>query len=68
MCAQEVEFPTASLDAVPGDAEGGIEMTLSMEMLHEFARMFTASGETKSNARVVPPPPLLALWYPLCLC
>lgn len=48
-----MEFPTASLDAVPGDAEGGIEMTLSMEMLAEFLRMFTASGDTKANARIV---------------
>ncbi|KAL0447707.1 UNVERIFIED_CONTAM: hypothetical protein Slati_1898600 [Sesamum latifolium] len=33
---QEIEFPTAGLDSVPGDGEGGIEMTGSMQLIREF--------------------------------
>ncbi|OAY24354.1 protein LPA3 [Manihot esculenta] len=32
----EIEFPTAGLDSVPGDGEGGIEMTGSMQLIREF--------------------------------
>ncbi|KAF6146221.1 hypothetical protein GIB67_011693 [Kingdonia uniflora] len=32
----EIEFPTAGLESVPGDGEGGIEMTGSMELIREF--------------------------------
>eukprot|EP00249_Psilotum_nudum_P015972 c25603_g1_i1 orf=1687-2742(+) len=32
----EIEFPTAGLDSVSGDAEGGIEMNLSLEMVKDF--------------------------------
>ncbi|KAL0371948.1 UNVERIFIED_CONTAM: hypothetical protein Scaly_0876400 [Sesamum calycinum] len=33
---REIEFPTAGLDSVPGDGEGGIEMTGSMQLIREF--------------------------------
>ncbi|KAL8141713.1 hypothetical protein V2J09_014745 [Rumex salicifolius] len=32
----EIEFPTAGLQSVPGDGEGGIEMTESMQLMREF--------------------------------
>lgn len=32
----EIEFPTAGLQSVPGDGEGGNEMTGSMQMIREF--------------------------------
>ncbi|KVH89789.1 protein of unknown function DUF1995 [Cynara cardunculus var. scolymus] len=32
----EIEFPTAGLESVPGDGEGGIEMTGSMQLIREF--------------------------------
>ncbi|KAK4802634.1 hypothetical protein SAY86_000837 [Trapa natans] len=32
----EIEFPTSGLDSVPGDGEGGIEMTGSMQLIREF--------------------------------
>ncbi|GBG74443.1 hypothetical protein CBR_g18855 [Chara braunii] len=41
----EIEFPTAGLDSVPGDAEGGIEMTTSMRYVREFCRMFVRSDQ-----------------------
>lgn len=37
----EIEFPTAGLDSVPGDAEGGIEMTESMGYVSEFCALFS---------------------------
>ncbi|CAI5524790.1 unnamed protein product [Closterium sp. Naga37s-1] len=52
-CAhQEVEFPTASLDSVPGDAEGGIEMTNSMRMLRQYCLMFASKGPPPSSVRL----------------
>ncbi|XP_048429490.1 protein LPA3 isoform X2 [Pyrus x bretschneideri] len=33
---QEIEFPTSGLESVPGDGEGGIEMTESMQLIREF--------------------------------
>ncbi|KAG0453269.1 hypothetical protein HPP92_025933 [Vanilla planifolia] len=33
----EIEFPTAGLGSVPGDREGGTEMTESMRLIREFA-------------------------------
>eukprot|EP01018_Ginkgo_biloba_P007669 Gb_05902 [translate_table: standard] len=36
----EIEFPTAGLDSVPGDAEGGIEMNASMALIREFCGCF----------------------------
>ncbi|XP_031389521.1 uncharacterized protein LOC116202215 [Punica granatum] len=32
----EIEFPTSGLGSVPGDGEGGIEMTGSMQLIREF--------------------------------
>ncbi|KAL4340956.1 hypothetical protein GQ457_08G024640 [Hibiscus cannabinus] len=32
----EIEFPTAGLGSVPGDGEGGNEMTESMQLIREF--------------------------------
>ncbi|KAH0642846.1 hypothetical protein KY289_033820 [Solanum tuberosum] len=32
----EIEFPTAGLSSVPGDGEGGIEMTGSIQLICEF--------------------------------
>ncbi|XP_034702902.1 protein LOW PSII ACCUMULATION 3, chloroplastic isoform X1 [Vitis riparia] len=37
---QEIEFPTAGLESVPGDGEGGIEMTGSMQLIREFCDIF----------------------------
>ncbi|KDO37434.1 hypothetical protein CISIN_1g034975mg [Citrus sinensis] len=36
----EIKFPTAGLDSVPGDGEGGIEMTGSMRLIREFFDLF----------------------------
>ncbi|KAI4979495.1 protein LPA3-like isoform X2 [Hordeum vulgare subsp. vulgare] len=36
----EIEFPTAGLQSVPGDGEGGIEMTGSMLLIREFCDRF----------------------------
>ncbi|MCL7025547.1 hypothetical protein MKW94_023477 [Papaver nudicaule] len=39
----EIEFPTAGLESVPGDGEGGIEMTGSMQLIREFCDSFVTS-------------------------
>ncbi|CAI9095164.1 OLC1v1031044C1 [Oldenlandia corymbosa var. corymbosa] len=36
----EIEFPTAGLESVPGDGEGGIEMTESMRLIREYCDLF----------------------------
>ncbi|PON44815.1 hypothetical protein PanWU01x14_264050 [Parasponia andersonii] len=36
----EIEFPTAGLESVPGDGEGGIEMTESMALIRDFCDRF----------------------------
>ena len=36
----EVEFPSASVNSVAGDAEGANEMTYSMQHLRQFCRVF----------------------------
>uniref|UniRef100_A0A0A0L151 DUF1995 domain-containing protein n=1 Tax=Cucumis sativus TaxID=3659 RepID=A0A0A0L151_CUCSA len=36
----EIEFPTAGLESVPGDGEGGIEMTESMQLIRQFCDCF----------------------------
>ncbi|KAJ0901989.1 hypothetical protein HanPSC8_Chr08g0331781 [Helianthus annuus] len=38
----EIEFPTAGLGSVPGDGEGGIEMTGSMQLIREFCDLLVA--------------------------
>ncbi|XP_073134097.1 protein LPA3 isoform X1 [Henckelia pumila] len=42
----EIEFPTAGLDSVPGDGEGGIEMTGSMQLLREFCDLLISPEKT----------------------
>ncbi|XP_042029014.1 uncharacterized protein LOC121775966 isoform X3 [Salvia splendens] len=32
----EIEFPTSGLDSVPGDGEGGIEMTGSLQLIRQY--------------------------------
>ncbi|XP_040954374.1 uncharacterized protein [Gossypium hirsutum] len=39
---QEIEFPTAGLGSVPGDCEGGNEMTGSMQLIREFCDILVA--------------------------
>lgn len=38
----EIEFPTSGLESVPGDGEGGIEMTGSMQLIREFCDYLVA--------------------------
>lgn len=40
----EVEFPTASLSSVAGDAEGANEMTYSLQFLRRYARAFQSKA------------------------
>lgn len=42
----EVEFPTASLASVAGDAEGANEMTYSLGFLRQFMRIFQQQADT----------------------
>ncbi|KQJ93110.1 hypothetical protein BRADI_3g02790v3 [Brachypodium distachyon] len=42
----EIEFPTAGLQSVPGDGEGGIEMTGSMLLIREFCDRFVPAEKT----------------------
>lgn len=39
----EIEFPTAGLGSVPGDGEGGTEMTGSMQLIREFCDLLVIS-------------------------
>ncbi|KAI9111735.1 hypothetical protein K1719_017425 [Acacia pycnantha] len=47
----EIEFPTAGLQSVPGDGEGGIEMTESMQLIREFCDRFIRP-EKASRTRI----------------
>lgn len=47
----EIEFPTAGLQSVPGDGEGGIEMTGSMELIRLFCDLFV-SPEKATKTRI----------------
>ncbi|GMP95292.1 hypothetical protein CsSME_00044395 [Camellia sinensis var. sinensis] len=47
----EIEFPTAGLESVPGDGEGGIEMTGSMQLIREFCDLFV-SPEKVTRTRI----------------
>ncbi|KAK8472177.1 hypothetical protein PHAVU_002G132200 [Phaseolus vulgaris] len=47
----EIEFPTAGLGSVPGDGEGGIEMTESMQLIREFCDRFV-SPEKVTRTRI----------------
>ncbi|KAK3155925.1 hypothetical protein QOZ80_2AG0100490 [Eleusine coracana subsp. coracana] len=42
----EIEFPTAGLQSVPGDGEGGNEMTGSMLLIREFCDSFVPAEKT----------------------
>ncbi|KAK9177894.1 hypothetical protein WN943_027084 [Citrus x changshan-huyou] len=48
----EIEFPTAGLDSVPGDGEGGIEMTGSMRLICEFCDLFV-TPEKVTRTRII---------------
>ncbi|CAA0838256.1 Domain of unknown function (DUF1995 [Striga hermonthica] len=48
---QEIEFPTAGLDSVPGDGEGGIEMTGSIQMIRAFCDL-TISPQKATRTRI----------------
>ncbi|KAK6129923.1 hypothetical protein DH2020_036317 [Rehmannia glutinosa] len=47
----EIEFPTAGLESVPGDGEGGIEMTGSMQLIREFCDI-VISPEKATRTRI----------------
>uniref|UniRef100_A0ACD5TC62 Uncharacterized protein n=1 Tax=Avena sativa TaxID=4498 RepID=A0ACD5TC62_AVESA len=47
----EIEFPTAGLQSVPGDGEGGIEMTGSMLLIREFCDCFVPA-EKATRTRI----------------
>ncbi|XP_010278867.1 PREDICTED: protein LOW PSII ACCUMULATION 3, chloroplastic isoform X1 [Nelumbo nucifera] len=47
----EIEFPTSGLESVPGDGEGGIEMTESMQLIREFCDRFI-SPEKAMRTRI----------------
>ncbi|PUZ73902.1 hypothetical protein GQ55_1G023400 [Panicum hallii var. hallii] len=47
----EIEFPTAGLQSVPGDGEGGNEMTGSMLLIREFCDRFVPA-EKATRTRV----------------
>ncbi|CAN0910168.1 hypothetical protein LINGRAHAP2_LOCUS26140 [Linum grandiflorum] len=47
----EIEFPTAGLESVPGDGEGGIEMTDSMLLIRQFCDRFV-SPEKATRTRI----------------
>uniref|UniRef100_A0A0D9YLS9 DUF1995 domain-containing protein n=1 Tax=Oryza glumipatula TaxID=40148 RepID=A0A0D9YLS9_9ORYZ len=47
----EIEFPTAGLQSVPGDSEGGIEMTGSMLLIREFCDRFVPA-EKATRTRI----------------
>lgn len=57
----EVEFPSAGLSAVAGDAEGANEMTYSMQHLRQFCRVFQDRAvrlqKEKISPNSSPPPP-----------
>ncbi|XP_021833166.1 protein LOW PSII ACCUMULATION 3, chloroplastic [Prunus avium] len=46
----EIEFPTSGLESVPGDGEGGIEMTESMQLIREFCnRLINPEKATRTR-------------------
>ncbi|KAG8076656.1 hypothetical protein GUJ93_ZPchr0006g40932 [Zizania palustris] len=47
----EIEFPTAGLQSVPGDGEGGIEMTGSMLLIRQFCDRFVPA-EKATRTRI----------------
>ncbi|KAF3447669.1 hypothetical protein FNV43_RR08372 [Rhamnella rubrinervis] len=55
---QEIEFPTAGLESVPGDGEGGIEMTGSMQLIRDFCDRFIIP-EKSTRTRIVK----IVVWF-----
>jgi hypothetical protein len=59
----EIEFPTAGLFSVAGDAEGQNEMTYSLEFLRQYLSMFQSGAGAQAtriffpDKNVLPPPP-----------
>ncbi|XP_021903095.1 protein LOW PSII ACCUMULATION 3, chloroplastic isoform X1 [Carica papaya] len=47
----EIDFPTAGLESVSGDGEGGVEMTESMQLIREFCDRFV-SPEKATRTRI----------------
>ena len=45
----EVEFPTASLASVSGDADGANEMNFSMNYLRRYSRIFEILGKAEAT-------------------
>ncbi|GMH09163.1 hypothetical protein Nepgr_011003 [Nepenthes gracilis] len=43
----EIEFPTSGLESVPGDGEGGTEMTASMQLIREFCDCFISPEKAR---------------------
>ncbi|KAH0741416.1 hypothetical protein KY290_034459 [Solanum tuberosum] len=52
----EIEFPTAGLGSVPGDGEGGIEMTGSIQLIREFCDLLVIP-EKATKTRII------SLWF-----
>ncbi|XP_042029015.1 protein LPA3 isoform X4 [Salvia splendens] len=50
----EIEFPTSGLDSVPGDGEGGIEMTGSLQLIRQYCDLLV-SPEKTTRTRVFLP-------------
>ncbi|KAH7576424.1 hypothetical protein JRO89_XS01G0060900 [Xanthoceras sorbifolium] len=48
----EIEFPTAGLESVPGDGEGGNEMTGSMQLIREFCDCLV-NPEKATRTRII---------------
>jgi hypothetical protein len=57
----EIEFPTAGLNSVAGDAEGQNEMTYSLEFLRKFLVMFQLQ-DSASTTRVFFPDKQVSSW------
>ncbi|EOY25287.1 Domain of Uncharacterized protein function isoform 2 [Theobroma cacao] len=45
----EIEFPTAGLESVPGDGEGGNEMTDSMQLIREFCDILVTPEKARQT-------------------
>jgi hypothetical protein len=60
----EIEFPTAGLLSVAGDAEGQNEMTYSLEFLRKFLIMFQLKDQASSTRIFFPDKQVL---YSVCL-
>ncbi|XP_057770046.1 protein LPA3 [Salvia miltiorrhiza] len=50
----EIEFPTSGLDSVPGDGEGGIEMTGSLQLIREYCDLLISPQKTTKTRVFLP--------------